>query len=432
MREREQPSTVAIALALGLIPIAFSTDLRVGLNFELGSNPDFQLFEIGALLVGAAFCLGLPRWLLAPRLPFRREDAYLIAFIAWAAATAPLALDPLHSISRAKDFLVAGFLYGVIRYSPIRERTVGYVVAITVGISTFWSLVGIWQWLGLDSDFGGQAYRLFLASNAQYKTSIDFAEDDVIASTYAHGLYLYPQNFAYYLIVPLSLGLGLAVRRPWLWFVPAVAVIAIVGTASKTLFVLAALIGLFSVIRFFMKNAWVAALLTLLIAVIAALAILDFGNIALWRKVLATFDWRINIWSDAIDMLLDRPSVALVGHGTEWLRDRYSRVGYPNPHNVLFYFLIEYGFIGLSFFALFIYSLFRRALRFADDTADDRSPCVRMGRNILFGLLLFLCMGLGDDIFVQTQLTGLFVFYAAIMMKLFELRGSQLARASSP
>lgn len=400
---------------VGLVIVSFSTDIRFGITMRLGSKPDFQCFELATLLLGLIFILGLPYLITNSKLSLSQENLFLALFIFNAFITAIMAKEPTHSISRAKDFLVCGFLYAFLRYGPFNNKKLDKLVYLIIGIGFLWALLGLLQWLGLDSDYGGDIYKLFLASQAiKTKSVVDVSTGDVLHTSFAHGLYLYPQNFVYYLIFPFALSIGFSFHKTLMLIIPIVIFTAMIGTLSKT-FIL--LLSLFILIYFsyrLFRSISVTIITLSMVFILIVFLIIFFGDSSFWLKSLGTFIWRTEIWRDTLTMLTENPLLLITGHGTELLRDIYSRENYPNPHNMILYFLIEYGVIGVTLFASFIYIVFRKLAVCLFTTKQTNKPHITF---LFIGIFFFLCMGIVDDIFVQTQLDGLFFFYLGILMK---------------
>lgn len=396
--------------------VAFSTDLRIGLNLQLNARPDFQFFELVFILFGALLILVSPWVILKGSVSLKNEDHILVFFLINAAILALWSEDILHNISRTKDFFWAFSLYVLLRYGPLSLRSLAVLIRLSVLIASAWSILGLVQWMGWDAEFGGDVYQLFLASQALYKTVVDPFAGEVVLASFAHGLYLYPQNFIYYLLAPFFLGLGLAWsdRR---WLIPtAVIFAAMLGTLSKTfLLLLAIFVGLFA-LKLFYRNIPVAIMAFVGLAGLAVLSVLLFGDYRFWKQALGTFTWRLEIWADSLQMLGERPWLMLAGDGTELLRAEYSRVNYPNPHNMFIYFLIEYGMVGVTLFFVFLFGRFRKLW-------GELAHASFEARALFWGLVLFVSMGLVDDLFVQTQITALIFFYLGLLTRLIEHAG---------
>jgi O-antigen ligase len=144
------------------------------------------------------------------------------------------------------------------------------------------------------------------------------------------------------------------------------------------------------------------------------LAIVLFGHYPFWQQALATFIWRLEIWADTLRMISEQPWILVAGDGTALLQSVYSRVSYPNPHNVFLYFLVEYGIFGAGLIITFFCLRFRQ-LRVAIDQFGDVSPETRA---LFWGLLLFFSMGIVDDMFVQTQISALIFFYFGLLTRM--------------
>jgi O-antigen ligase len=405
---------LAIFIGMVLVLIAFSTDLRIGLNLQLNARPDFQFFELVCILFSLLLLFSSPWLILRGRWPLENPDHLLILFLLNALVLAFFADNFLHNVSRTKDFFWAFGLYALLSNGPLSRRSVAILIRFSVLSAFIWSLVGIVQWLGWDEGFGGEAYKLFLASQALYKTTLDFTSGEIVKSSFAHGIYLYPQNFIYYLICPFFLSMGLAQRNK-IWLVPALGMmLAIVGTLSKTFVLLAAgFAGLFLLYRFY-RNLPVAVGSCLGLAGAVVLAIVLFGHYPFWQQALATFIWRLEIWADTLRMISEQPWILVAGDGTALLQSVYSRVSYPNPHNVFLYFLVEYGIFGAGLIITFFCLRFRQ-LRVAIDQFGDVSPETRA---LFWGLLLFFSMGIVDDMFVQTQISALIFFYFGLLTRM--------------
>jgi O-antigen ligase len=156
----------------------------------------------------------------------------------------------------------------------------------------------------------------------------------------------------------------------------------------------------------------------------AVLAVVLFGHYPFWKRALETFVWRLDIWNDAWIMLRENSWLLVTGDGTALLASSYSRVGYPNPHNMFIYFLIEYGIVGSGLFFTFLFLRMRRLRASLQHSVETRPEA----QALFWGLLLFLAMGLVDDMVVQTQITALIFFHLGILMRLAEHSGDEEAR----
>ena len=397
-----------------LIILAFSSDLRVGLTLQLQARPDFQFFELVCVLFLGLLVLSSPSLILRGMIDLAPEDILLICFMLNAALLSVGAEDFFHNISRTKDYFLAFGLYSIFRYGPFPRRSIALLVRLMVAVAFAWSAFGLVQWLGWDEGLGGETYRLFLASQALYKTVVDPFAGEVVRANFAHGIYLYPQNFIYYLIGPFALGLGLA-RRKRRWLVAVVVIFAaMLGTLSKTFDLLLAIFAGVCILYRFYRNIPVALGTLAGLGGLGGLAILLFGDYAFWKQALGTFTWRLDIWSDVLRMLSERPWLLLTGDGTQLLRATYSRVGYPNPHQMFLYTMIEYGLTGAVLFFSFLFVRFRKV--WAKLNAAGTTPPETL--MLFWGLLVFTLMGLVDDMFVQTQITALYFFYLGLLTRL--------------
>lgn len=414
---------VAAVLACFLICLAFSSDLRVGWNFELGAKPSFQLFELAFFGVFAIFMPFIPYYLLRKFSGFQREDAFLILFVCVAFIVAPFSGDVFHSLSRAKDFLVCASLYFFIKYGPLQKSDIKVVLGGAFAVALFWSVIGIVQWFGFQDVFWGDNYRLFVGENARYK--LDFGTGEMAAS-YAHGGYLYPQNFVYYLVFPFSIGLLFSYHRRMFLVFPAIVFYAILGTLSKTFLLLLAFFVNTYLVYGFLRSA-AATVLWMGFEIVAVwlvcLYLVDPSTVA---NIFGTLMWRFDIWTDAIRMLGESPELLLLGGGTHYLRETFSRVAYPNPHNLVLYFVIEYGLVGAVLFLGFLAMSTKRIIMSFVQSNDGEGTAWRLFGH---GLVFFIFMGLVDDIFVQTQLTGLYMFYLGLYARYLQLQQAVVADA---
>lgn len=408
------PSIVFLLMAM--VIFAFSSDLRVGLNFQLDARPDFQFFELICIFFAAPLVLASPWMILQARVELKGEDWLLVFFLFNATILALFADDVLHNISRTKDFFWAFSLYALLRYGPLNRRALDVLVRLSVLTAFGWALFGIIQWLGWDEGLGQEPYKLFLASQALYKTVVDPFAGEVVQARFAHGIYLYPQNFIYYLLCPFFLSLGLASRdRRWL-FASAIIFAAMLGTLSKAFLLLLLIFSSIWGLQQVFRNAVIGFAAFAALTGAAVLAVVLFGHYPFWEQALATFVWRLEIWADTWPMLRDNPWLLVAGDGTALLASTYSRVGYPNPHNMFIYMLIEYGIFGAGLFFSFLFLRFRSFREGLSGAASSRPEA----QTLCWGLVIFISMGLVDDMFVQTQITALIFFYLGLATRLLE------------
>lgn len=395
-----------------LVLISFSTDVRLGLNLKIGSQPDFQCFELINLILGVIFVICSPYFILHYKIHIAREDLFISLFVCYAFIMSIFAKDQIHSLSRSKDFLVSFFMYAILRYGPLRSDQVKRILYIVYIIGACWAFLGIIQFMGLDTQFGGNIYKLFLAEQAfKTKSVVDVSSGDIVHTSFAHGLYLFPQNFVYYLLFPFAISIAYAQEKPILWSITGVFAVAIVGTLSKTFILLFAIWSCIYCAFKYIRNSIVVALTLITAFCLIVFFIISFGHVSYWLESLGTFIWRVHIWQDTFSMLIAKPYILFIGHGTEWLRDLFSRENYPNPHNMLLYFLIEFGVVGFVLFFSFLWLSVNKLLHAV-------RPNKRHYKFLTYALIFFICMGVVDDIFVQTQLDGIFFFYIGLLMKI--------------
>jgi O-antigen ligase len=396
-----------------LVLFCFSTDLRLGLNFRPGGSPDFQLFEFPVFILLAIILILLPKLLLVFEVELSREDWLYLFFVINMAIMVPFARDQLHAISRVKDFILAGFLYFSLTRSGFGKKQLRYLLWISVLFASFWALIGIMQWAGIDAIPLKLLDLVFLSSRAQLKTFVDISAGEVVMANFAHGAYAFPQTFVYYLVFPFFISIGMWGKSKLYMVASSLIFTAVIGTLSKT-FLLLFLVVITSVLIYrVFRNYTVASLLLLGLGIFTLLSIVFFGNLEFWVRALATFTTRLEMWQDVGTLFLSKPSVLLVGHGTEELYYQYSRFHYPNPHNMFLYLLAEYGIIGTLLFSLFIYNSLRKIVGSFHESLSKSSEWV----GLFGGICFFLLMGIVDDIFVLNQLDSTFMFYFGILMR---------------
>ena len=398
-----------------LTVFSFSTDLRIGLNLKIDSYPNFQLFEIILLCFMVFLIISLPRFFLQETVLLDRVDFLLFIFILNALVQAVFSEDVFHSLSRSKDFFWAFFIYLMMRYVRFDVFSLRFLVKIVVIVPFVWAILGIIQWFGWDDGYGGEGYRLFLASQSLYKTALDPFAGTVVSTRFAHGFYLYPQNFVYYLIPPFFLSFGLVLKNR-IWIMPVVIIFtAILGTFSKTFLLLLVSCGFLWFVQAYVRNFSVSFGVFFSLLWLGVLWVLWFGDRSFWSRAFETFVWRLDIWKDACRMLQENPWLLVAGGGTRLLASDFSRVGYPNPHNIFLYFLIEYGVLGFVTIFGFLFFKLSELWNRLNGLAWKETGA---SWGLFVGLVLFLCMGLVDDIFVQTQLTAIFFFYLGLLCQL--------------
>jgi O-antigen ligase len=148
------------------------------------------------------------------------------------------------------------------------------------------------------------------------------------------------------------------------------------------------------------------------------LLILALGVETRTVDIFGTFLWRVDQWTDTFRMIIDRPTVLILGHGTVYLEQEFSRFAYPNPHNALLYFLIEYGVVGLALFSGFLCAVLSKVYHAAEIGKGPFNGASKLATAICTGLIVLLCMMLADDFFVQTQLSAIFFFYLGLARNL--------------
>ncbi|GLH70670.1 hypothetical protein GETHPA_22030 [Geothrix rubra] len=406
-------------ILLLLVVISFSTDIRLssGLSVDPNARPTFQLFEFFAIPL---FFILMAEWLIEQKRSklFLKTDLLFLSFVVWASLISWNAYDPYHALSRAKDFFLAWVLFASVR--GLNSDQLRKVMVLVMILAVGWSLFGAMQMLQLDPWFGSDFGKLFKIA-VSWKTVVNPITGEMKDSAFAQGIYLYPQDFTYYILMPLFLFAGLAKRnRRWIpLFILVLA--AMVGSGSKTFYVMVLLYFMWAALRR-LKIQSLPAILMCATAVVSALVVGTFAlNPEYYMEAIGTLVWRFEQWSDTINMLFHAPYVFISGHGTEYLQQNFSRFNYPNPHNACLYFLIEYGVIGFFLMACFMWFSLRgchsrlRVLPAGAKDTQGTSWITGLEPMMYSGLLFTLAMAILDDYFVQTQLTALFMFYLGVL-----------------
>ena len=405
-------------MLLVALQLAFVSDVRLTPRFEIDelARPTFQLFEF---LLPALLLLWLgtgARHLLTLRI--RTEDLIFAGFVVWALCLAIAGGDALHSVSRAKDFVAAWILFAVLRDLAIDKSQLRQVVWAGLLIVAACSLLGMVQMSGAEFWVNSGPGRLLSTLN-NWKALYDPFTGETKTADFAQGLYWFPQDFSYYLVVPLFIAITLTAQDRAALPVALLILIALLGTGSKAFYLvgfsLAAWVILSKVGRLTRQARFALTSLAALNVSILAGLLID-RHVAL--KLLGTFQWRVEQWIDTFRMVVDKPGVLLSGHGTTYLAESFSRFAYANPHNVALYFLVEYGVIGLLLFASFLWV---NLAKLAADLRRAPEPFIgatRIAKGILIGLCVLLAMMAVDDFFVQTQMTALFFFYLGLARRL--------------
>lgn len=399
--------------------LSFSTDIRVSstISIDPDARPTFQLFEFFTLPLLGLLIVNL--FIESKRiLLLKREDIPYLLFILWAISISIFAFDTFHALSRAKDFFMAWILFVSTR--NLNASHVRKVLIFVLFVAIVWSIFGAMQMLELDPWFGSDLGKLFKVA-VSWKTVVNPITGEMKDTAFAQGIYLYPQNYTYYVLIPLFVFGGMATKRKRWIPMFLLTLIAMIGSGSKTFYIMVFLWLLWLFFKKFKFN-------NLLATIASMLVVFGGGVIGIlllnWDHVLSTIGnlvWRIEQWSDTTNMLLVNPVVIFTGHGTEYLEQIYSRFQYPNPHNAFLYFLIEYGIVGLSLFAYFVVSVLKKS-------KENLSPWPSLSQAyqwyssldvFLFrGLLFALAMTLLDDFFVQTQLAAMFMFFLGMLQSL--------------
>lgn len=437
-------------ILLVLVMLSFATDVRFALPLPVARNlgVDLQLFEFFAF----PLFIVLLFYFLSGQGKLIKQDFIFLLFVIWAAMIA-VADGPnfYHSISRVKDFFLAWVLFYV-----ARELYIVYIyrlMILSALLGVLFSIIGLMQILGVDIWFGSGIGALFSAENT-WKTVVNPFTGNVWDAGFSQGLYRYPQNFIYYLILPLCFLAWMTTIRN-LFVLPLIIVfLAMIGSGSKTFLILFTMGSVWLVFRKLFRFAYLPSMTGMLLSLFTLLAlsavIIPMDYLV---KSGGTFIWRLEQWSDTFRMLIDVPVILITGHGTVYLEHIYSRFNYPNPHNAVLYFLMEYGVVGLVLFVLFLYSNLRYkdlrlsmldspGVHYQDTKSNCRCGSHRHNYNyasllgarninshgllhfcgskkfIYYGLAFTLVMTIVDDYFVQTQLTAIFFFYLGGLVNL--------------
>ena len=409
-------------ILLCLVLVFFSTDIRVSgmLSLDPNARPTFQLFEFFAapLVLIWVYKLAVRQSTITLT---NKANLFFGLFVLWATVISFLANDPFHALSRAKDFFLAWILF--VSFRDLNAQQLEKLMKSSLLLAAFWSIFGIMQMYELDPWFGSKLGALFKIG-VSWKTVVDPISGELKDSAFAQGIYLYPQDFSYYLLMPLFLSSWL-VSKNKAWFILFfIVLLALIGSGSKTFYLLALIFVFWKVMRMFGVGKWPTAAAGFIFLMMSILGGMIFLRPERFLRAIGTFIWRTEQWTDTVGMLMERHYILLSGHGTEYLEQTYSRFHYPNPHNAILYFLIEYGLIGLLLFAGFLYFVLRQDQLRSDRGSSTKSNAICKSwhagsdKFIFSGLLFTLSMTIVDDYFVQTQLTAIFMFYLGMFNRL--------------
>ncbi|MFH1173100.1 MAG: O-antigen ligase family protein [bacterium] len=238
------------------------------------------------------------------------------------------------------------------------------------------------------------------------KTGISIPADDIYNRIY--GTFAHPNLLAFYLLIPLFLGIWLAFKNKLklpnpFWLFLAV-LYAVVLTLTYT------------------RGAWLAFLITLVIIglaqyrklLIITLGIIFIAYLAIQPLQIRINDiispssygsvqWRYDLWQDSLDYAKNKP---LMGYGTGTsteiiIEERGPELGSPHAHNDYLKILLENGVIGLAAYLSLIILIFYNLFKKYRTTNGSQRDLVLVVSAISLGLFI---MSFGDNVIRNTAL----------------------------
>ncbi len=327
--------------------------------FSLALLEPFTLFVIALLLIRRYMKRG------KITLPAGVVTGLLVLLLAWVAFSRLLGEDLKHDLSDIRDWGIPILTYLVI-LSTVRK---GWRRLALVFV-----LVGVLQsGLGIFQHFTN-SFRPFASAISVFK--LDYGGLSTVS--YAAGLFDHPNNLATYLTIAFLIALG------WLeetqsWKAKAAALLSLLIMAAglywtyakAQLATLALLIFFFWFLRHFRSIK--------LYVTVAGLALLATFFTA-WAAIVRfpyefrTIWWRVSLWKSVFQTVSIRPLTLLIGDGDV----SFAHLAiYPQPHNVYFDLLLDYGLPGLALVLVLVYLLGLYGLRSYHSGLFRRSAILR-------------------------------------------------------
>lgn len=237
-------------------------------------------------------------------------------------------------------------------------------------------------------------------------TGISIPADDIYNRIY--GTFAHPNLLAFYLLIPIFLGVWLAFRKK-------------IGWPGPSWLILIILYFIVLVLTY-TRGAWLAFMITLLIIgliryrklLVVSLGVIFIAyliitplqtriNDIIYPSSYGSVEWRYNLWQDSLSYAKKKP---ILGYGTGTsteiiFEERGPELGSPHAHNDYLKILLENGAVGLlAYFLLIIlvlYSLFKKHQKASGSSRD----LVLVVMALSLGLFI---MSFGDNVIRNTAL----------------------------
>jgi hypothetical protein len=299
----------------------------------------------------------------------------------WSFVIRPWAIDWQHGLSDVRDWAIPLLGYIVV-VSTVRGRWRKWI-----GVFLTWvillSILGIYQHFSPTT-------RPFLNELATAKTGFTVASTDesrLQLVSAAAGFFAHPNGYAMYLFLGLMVALGWLVsdkRRWYKIFIVFLITLALYWAYAKaSLIVMAFAVVWFWLQHWFKRGSQALSLMggIILSALPAAWIMLHF----LPTAILYTYYWRVRLWNISLETIQTHLHTLLVGNGMDIFA---QQAFYPQPHNVYFYLLLDFGLAGLVFVALVIRNLWVRGWRLHQRGLLRREPLLAGLWTALLGIFI--------------------------------------------
>ncbi len=314
-------------------------------RFEFGvvSFALIEPFAIVFIIVSVIYFLTKGKFIISTSWFFRIWFLFVILL----AIILPLSPDLKRSLSDIRDWMIP-LLVSIFVFS-FKNLRWEKILTIFIICSLLFAGVGLYQHFT-------KSFYPFATERAMMKSGFTIDEQrkpEIVCSAIA--FFPHPNQFANYLLCSFIIGLGfLAQSRKKLRWIIILSIVtgALILTYSKASI---ALLPIGIVIFLFLYRSSSIEDLVLLIStigiIIVFLYLLIFINLP--ETVFTNLFVRYKLFKTVLEIILENPLIFIMGNGARL----YSlRAFYPNPHNLYFYFLLNYGIAGLT---LLLFAFFK-------------------------------------------------------------------------
>ena len=323
-------SNVIFSLLFLLLWLAPTIRWRIYLG-----SVSFAFLEPVALIVIAVLVLSMLSPGSHPKLYVNSLVIVLILHFMWLLIIRPWSQDWSHGLSDLRDWGIP-ILTTIILLSYVKQGWRKWSLLI-IPIALLQANIGIYQKI-TDS------FRPFASLESIYK--MDFLSSGT--TSVAVGLFEHPNSFAVFLIIAITISLGWmkernGIRRKLFPF----GVILLLSLVLYWTYSKAEIIALGLMLFLFFLIPYIRTYIKFIaIGLLALITILVAGWFAInhWPVEFRTIWWRIDLWQSVFHTISMYSGILLWGNGDVAFA---SNANWAQPHNIIFYTLLNYGLIGV-------------------------------------------------------------------------------------